>query len=203
MSAATREQLLNVLAEFGECYPDWRFGQMVSNLSSWVNNESWADVDDGPLLAVTRRHLNKRFGNVSRKAEAISAASCSTRCELIQALKQLGSQTPDWQLARLVSRLAALAHVNVYDIEDEQLLETAQSNEPGLHWFDHYTVALQQRSTLCGPCEGVVYPCPCCPTSLWASAAVLKSVQFVSGKMMAKTRRMRTQFGVDLTAGSA
>jgi hypothetical protein len=60
---STREQILKALAELSEIYPDWRFGQMVANISTWAKGPTdhaiW-DVEDEEFLATLEKHLDRR-----------------------------------------------------------------------------------------------------------------------------------------------
>ncbi|MEX0718717.1 MAG: hypothetical protein WD066_19135 [Planctomycetaceae bacterium] len=59
--------LLNAIAELGERYPDWRFGQLVANVADWADTELW-DIDDERLLDAARAHLDR-----SRASEAAAS----------------------------------------------------------------------------------------------------------------------------------
>ena len=60
MKDATRQELIEVLAEIGLYAPDWRYGQMVAIFASVAHPESpqsmW-DVEDEELLAAARKQL--------------------------------------------------------------------------------------------------------------------------------------------------
>lgn len=53
---STRSELIDALCELRAQYPDWRFGQLVSNVAGWADQEVW-DVDDQQLLAAVKEHL--------------------------------------------------------------------------------------------------------------------------------------------------
>jgi hypothetical protein len=58
----TRQEILKALAELSDKYPDWRFGQMVSNVSFWAKEptvEAIWDVEDEQFLAALEKHLSK------------------------------------------------------------------------------------------------------------------------------------------------
>jgi hypothetical protein len=57
-----RAELLAVLAELCRRYPDWRFGQLVSNVAGWADVATW-DVEDAQLLAAAQAHLESRRAN--------------------------------------------------------------------------------------------------------------------------------------------
>jgi len=66
MIAEDRPALFEALADLCRRYPNWRFGQLVSNVSGWADVNTW-DVEDEQLLAAARAHLDQVS---SGKAEA-------------------------------------------------------------------------------------------------------------------------------------
>jgi hypothetical protein len=69
MNAKARLELLQTLAELGENFPDWRFGQMVSNVATAAKGpqvESIWDSEDEELLAAARHLLeqNRERGQI-------------------------------------------------------------------------------------------------------------------------------------------
>jgi hypothetical protein len=57
MNQSTRHQLLEILAELGEAFPDWRFGQLVANVATSARGpqaEAIWDSEDDELLAAAR-----------------------------------------------------------------------------------------------------------------------------------------------------
>jgi hypothetical protein len=56
MKCQPRADLLAVLAQLCERYPDWRFGQLVANVAGWTDQDVW-DVEDEQLLEAARLHL--------------------------------------------------------------------------------------------------------------------------------------------------
>jgi hypothetical protein len=44
------------LAELERRYPDWRLGQLISNVAGWADKDVW-DVEDDQLLAAAEQHL--------------------------------------------------------------------------------------------------------------------------------------------------
>jgi hypothetical protein len=59
MTNQARADLLTVMAELCQRYPDWRFGQLISNVAGWADQEIW-DVEDKELLQAARSHLQER-----------------------------------------------------------------------------------------------------------------------------------------------
>jgi len=58
----TRLKILEALSEMSDRYPQWRFGQMVSNVSFWAlgpTTQSIWDVDDDAFLQAIRKHLTQ------------------------------------------------------------------------------------------------------------------------------------------------
>ncbi len=62
MNKATRTDLLDALAELGNRYPDWRLGQLISNLAGWADQDMW-DADDEQLLAAAKEHLRLHWAS--------------------------------------------------------------------------------------------------------------------------------------------
>ncbi len=62
----SREELLEVLAELGVLFPDWRFGQLVANVARatprGTEAEAIWDSKDDELLAAARRLLERNRG---------------------------------------------------------------------------------------------------------------------------------------------
>lgn len=58
----TRQEILKVLVELSERYPEWRFGQMVANVSFWAQGPTtqaiW-DVEDQQFLEAVKKHLER------------------------------------------------------------------------------------------------------------------------------------------------
>ena len=58
MTTQERTALLESIAQLWERYPNWRFGQLVSNVAGWTDIDAW-DVEDGQLLAAAQAHLQQ------------------------------------------------------------------------------------------------------------------------------------------------
>jgi hypothetical protein len=56
-------ELLEVLRELRQTYPDWRLGQMVCNVAAWARGTDksavW-DVEDLEFIETARKHLQHR-----------------------------------------------------------------------------------------------------------------------------------------------
>jgi hypothetical protein len=60
MNRAVRDELLQVLSEYSDRAPEWRFGQLIANLSFLARSSGPSDVydvEDDELLEVARDHL--------------------------------------------------------------------------------------------------------------------------------------------------
>lgn len=69
MSTTTRKQLLAAVEEIWQEQPDWRFGQLVSNLALFARGpfaSATYDVEDEELLKAAQRHLQ----NLQERREA-------------------------------------------------------------------------------------------------------------------------------------
>jgi hypothetical protein len=56
MNPPHRDELLDVLAELRRQYPNWRMGQLISNVAGWADQNVW-DVEDREMLAAVEEHL--------------------------------------------------------------------------------------------------------------------------------------------------
>jgi hypothetical protein len=57
------DELLEVLRELRQTYPDWRIGQLVCNVALWARGAEvsavW-DVEDSEFIETARKHLQHR-----------------------------------------------------------------------------------------------------------------------------------------------
>ena len=63
MSPDVARRIADALQELRKIYPDWRFGQMVANVSIWAkgpNAEAVWDVEDEEFLAALEEHIRNR-----------------------------------------------------------------------------------------------------------------------------------------------
>lgn len=74
MNRAERNELLQVLSQFGEHAPDLRFGQLIVNLAFLARSsgpsDAW-DVEDEELLEAARSHLE----DLKRRSDALNRTS--------------------------------------------------------------------------------------------------------------------------------
>lgn len=58
-----RQELMNALEDLSELYPEWRMGQMLTNIATWARGPTasaiW-DVEDEELVDVIRKHINNK-----------------------------------------------------------------------------------------------------------------------------------------------
>ena len=67
-----RENVLRLLGQMSERYPEWRLGQLVANVAAWARLPTephdtgiW-DVEDEEMLSALERHLAQAREQVSR-----------------------------------------------------------------------------------------------------------------------------------------
>ena len=58
MTPENRFSLLRMLEELATKYPNWRFGQLVSNVAGWADVELW-DIEDEQLMNACKLHLDE------------------------------------------------------------------------------------------------------------------------------------------------
>jgi hypothetical protein len=75
----TQQQLLAAIAEMSELHPDWRFGQMIANLTDWARQPAdpaqaataaW-DVEDQELLETIQGYLERRRAPLEHEPTSI------------------------------------------------------------------------------------------------------------------------------------
>ena len=55
------ERIRDVLKEVENVWqhhPDWRLGQLISNVAAWADQPVW-DIEEGTLIEELRRHLSQ------------------------------------------------------------------------------------------------------------------------------------------------
>lgn len=53
-----RTALLKAVSQLAECYPNWRFGQLILNVAGWADVDLW-DIGDDQMLAAALAHLEQ------------------------------------------------------------------------------------------------------------------------------------------------
>jgi hypothetical protein len=56
MNHIARSKLPDAVAELRRRYPEWRLGQLISNVAGWVDQNVW-DIEDEELLKTIEQHL--------------------------------------------------------------------------------------------------------------------------------------------------
>ena len=72
MSATTSEALLEAIARLRQIFPEWRFGQLVANLTMAAGcsqAEALWDVEDDQLLAAAQRLITRNHDRQPVTAE--------------------------------------------------------------------------------------------------------------------------------------
>ena len=68
----SRKKLLQEIANLSELYPDWRIGQLVSNVCLWAKGDKrgaiW-DIEDGEFVQACQEHISKRKRRELEKAD--------------------------------------------------------------------------------------------------------------------------------------
>jgi hypothetical protein len=71
MNRSTSDELLGALAELRALFPDWRFGQLVANVTTVAGaTEAGAiwDIQDEALLTAARRLIDRNRGRKAVRA---------------------------------------------------------------------------------------------------------------------------------------
>jgi hypothetical protein len=70
MNPNSHKALLELVGELWAIYPHWRLGQLIANVSGWIDQDLW-DADDEKMRDGIRLHLEERH----HRDEATRAAS--------------------------------------------------------------------------------------------------------------------------------
>jgi hypothetical protein len=74
MNATTSEALLQAIAGLRQIFPEWRFGQLVANLTTAAECEQadalW-DIEDDQLLAAAQRLIARNRDRQPARAESL------------------------------------------------------------------------------------------------------------------------------------
>jgi hypothetical protein len=74
MSASVTDELTEAIAELRGLFPDWRMGQLVSNLvmaAGGTDGSAIWDIEDDRLLAVARRLIDRNRGRKKNGSDTI------------------------------------------------------------------------------------------------------------------------------------
>jgi hypothetical protein len=66
-----QEDLFHALQELWQHYPQWRFGQLISNVAAWAGEEApgeIGDVSNEDLIQAVQEHLTKLRSGGPRRA---------------------------------------------------------------------------------------------------------------------------------------
>jgi hypothetical protein len=129
MTANLRTALVQALRELGNFYPEMRLGQLLVFVSSLTGEETSPEVEeaeDAAVLEAAREHMRHRASQLGVEPGGNAVAAIPLRDELLRALELTGDCYPQLPFGQLVAKVAEAAKVNVYDVEDEQLLEAAR-----------------------------------------------------------------------------
>jgi hypothetical protein len=165
MITSLRRELLQRLVELSSLYPEMRFGQLICFACLIAGEDAPGlvrEAEDEAVLEAVKRHITQRTRQLGEEAKRDSSTLTPTHTQLLQVFEKLGDQYPEWSTGQLVFKLAALAHANVYDIQDEELLEAAKSDDPGLQWFKGYSNKFEGESTFPVRPHEPAHRCPCC-----------------------------------------
>jgi hypothetical protein len=56
MSQINHEELFDALIELRRHSPNWRLGQLISNVAGWADQNIW-DIEDDQIRAAAEEHL--------------------------------------------------------------------------------------------------------------------------------------------------
>jgi hypothetical protein len=127
MNSPCQQELSRVFAEFGNRYPDLRFGQMVSNVACWIDLDDWTQVGDEALVRAAKDHLLRRF-ELTEESLSQSRPATKLRLEILDYLADLRSRHAPLGFAGLVALVAGPGE-SIYDIEDWKFHSFAKQ-----HW---------------------------------------------------------------------
>jgi hypothetical protein len=120
-------ELLQVLGQLSEIYPHWRLGQLAANMAGLADTSLEA-VSDSLLLEVARQHLARRLETLELPAarSGIGVSLVPSRRDLFDALHECYSRRTIGTLGCCLMRASEITSVNLFDIEDEELLDAVK-----------------------------------------------------------------------------
>lgn len=126
MITNVRHPLFQALAELSLLYPSMRFGQLCDMVASMACQEvpfDITDVEDSAVRQTAHDHMHHRASQLAIASLDELGGLPGAREELIQTLEDLWKQFPQLTWGQLMALAAHEAAVNIYDIEDDQMLE--------------------------------------------------------------------------------
>ncbi|HEX8203151.1 MAG TPA: hypothetical protein VF590_21930 [Isosphaeraceae bacterium] len=136
MTASTRAELLQVIADLARIDPKMRIGQLFCNLASLVEmtpEATWT-VEDGALLAEAKDHLESQIRRLG--VPSLHPSTDPTRVAILEAIRGCADRRPGVPLGRVVADLVTSSRGRmpvidragvIWDIEDDDLLATVRS----------------------------------------------------------------------------
>ncbi len=127
MKIKDRQSLFQALADLSLLYPPMRLGQLCDMVASMAGPEFPAQIDEVEDAAAAKAacdHARERAQQL--EVERTTSLLTSIRVEILQTLQNLGEQHPQLRWGQLVTMIAKKAGGNLYDLEDDQMLEAAQ-----------------------------------------------------------------------------
>ena len=126
MMMTSRHELYEAIQELSIRAPSMRLGQLLAGASTLPDGGPYdlEEVPDSALVEAIQHTVQARRARVADQ-DAEPEQMPLLRIRLLEALEGLGQRNSELSFGQLVSRTAERARVNVYDVEDDQLLEAA------------------------------------------------------------------------------
>lgn len=158
MKQADWSELLDVLSELHEVAPSYRFGQLICNVTAFVDEPgtvSVRDVEDRDLLAAAWHFLE------THRAVDDGAAPRDVWESVVARLRELRDEYPDVSFGQMIGHLATAVRGPepgaIWDVEDEELMAAAdrwlayrrrrhEAERELERWTREYEAAARHRS---------------------------------------------------------
>src|SRR6266478_1983365 len=128
-TTTARDALLDTFADLCALYPEMRVGQLLAFVSTIAGQEDPALMEDARALDHASAHARHR-ANALGVAEHYCIADLPVlRRQLLEKLREISHQQEQMRFGQIVCSVATSAQYNIYDIEDDQLLAAAKSQE--------------------------------------------------------------------------
>ena len=131
MTNDVRASLFQALAQLSSLYPEMRFGQLIEFVCVLAGVEAPADLDeveDEVLMTASRKHVRKRSRKLGVQKRGRATGIGAKRAELLEVLRELAECQSHRRFGHLVAKIVELAQVNLYDVEDEQLVHALRTH---------------------------------------------------------------------------